>query len=92
MTDEEAPGIVDQQLVELGGDRFRHAKAVRHTGGNGVEGPPPVPPDVDAVRRDLPGSPHRRIDQGLLTAPVRCGFRLDLQQRQGDRPDAIHLQ
>lgn len=99
MADEEAALIVDQQLVELGGDRLAHAEA----GGGAVhdllERPWPVlAGDPDPVGADLPGAADGGVHQGVGAAPIRGPLgggdqlcRLHRQQRQGDRPDAVDL-
>src|SRR5205823_9536228 len=65
-----------------------------------LEGPRPVPAaDPDALRADLPGSPHLRVGQCVLAASVWRAFGrgdelfgLDWQKGQGDWSDTLDLQ
>jgi len=100
MADEEAAGVVDQQLVELRLHRARHAQGFGDLSQHPLEVFGPAPP-ADAHTRGiyLPGPAHAGIHQGLGAATVggRLGqlddlLRLHGQERQGKGAHSLHFQ
>jgi hypothetical protein len=100
MAGKEAALIIDQKLVEFGGNRFAHPEAFGDAGDNRLQRPlPMLAADPHPIRGDLPGAPHGRIDDGIRAAAIgrALGNRDELlglhrQQRQGHGTDALDLQ
>ena len=100
MADEEAALIIEQQLVELGCDRGIDAEPLCDAGQDCLQRPDPVPAaDAHPIRADLPATPNRRVDHGLLATTVGGGFGnanelpgLDRQQGQRHGAGPLDLQ
>src|SRR5690349_18212670 len=100
MADEEAPLIVDEELIELRLHRIAHAEArggARHDGLQAAR--PGVPVDAYPIGADLPHPPYLGVDEGFLAAAIRstlgngdklCG--LVWQKGQRDNADTLYLQ
>lgn len=71
--DEEPAFFVHEKLVELPGDgALRRAEPLGHARHNRREGVSPIlAPDPNRVGRQLPDLAHARVDDGVLTPPVR---------------------
>ena len=99
VVDEEAAGIVDEKLIEVGRNRLAHAEAEGDVGDEFAERLLPVTPsDPDLGGIDLPGSPDVAIDHRLLAPSIRgrlgdCDepLGLDGQNRKGDPADAVDI-
>jgi len=99
MVDEEATGVVDEKLVEVGFDRLAHAEPERGFGNQaGERFVPLTSADPNMSGFDLPGSADAAIDQCLLPSPMRGGpgdsdelLGLHRQHRKGDPADAIDI-
>lgn len=83
MADEEAALVIDQQLVELGGDGAGHAEPLGRACNDACERLWPVlAADGDPHAFDLPRPAHLRVDHGL-GAPAKGGARCRLDQLLG---------
>ena len=99
VVDEEAAGVVDEKLVEVGRNRPAHAESEGHAGDEFAQGLLPVTPsDPDPGGIDLPGSPDVAIDHRLLAPAIRgrLGDRdeplgLRGQDRKGDPADPVDI-
>ena len=99
VADEEAAGVVDEKLVEVGRNRPAHAQSEGHGGCEFAEGRLPMTPaDPNAGGIDLPGSADAAIDHRLLAPAIggRFGDRdeplgLVGQDRKGDSADAVDV-
>ena len=99
VVDEEAAGVIDEKLVEVGCKRPAHAESGGHACDEFAQGLLPVTPsDPDLGGIDLPGPPDVAIDHRLLAPAIRgrlgdCDEPLGLggQDRKGDPADAVDI-
>src|SRR5229473_8615542 len=71
VVDEEAAGIVDKKLIELGRNRLAHTEPKGYVGDETGQGLVPVTPsDPNLGGIDLPGSPDLAIDHCLFAPPI----------------------
>lgn len=99
VADEEAAGIVDKKLVEVGRDRLTHTEPEGYIGDESGQCFLPVTPsDPNLGGIDLPSSPDFAIDYRLLAAPIGgrlgdCDKPLGLvgKDRKGDPTHAIDV-
>src|SRR5260370_16905890 len=83
--DEEAAGIVNKKLIELGRNRLVHTEPEGYVGDEAGQGLIPVTPsDPNLGGIDLPSSPDLAIDHRLLPAPIRNGL------AHSSDPPALH--
>ena len=99
VVDEEAAGIVDKKLIEVGRNRLAHTEPESYVGDEAGQGLFPVAPsDPNLSGIDLPSSPDFAIDHRLLAPPIGgcfgdCDEPLGLygQDRKGDPAHAVDL-
>ena len=99
MIDEEATGVVDKKLIEIGRNRIVHTEPEGYVGDESGQGLLPMTPsDPNLGGIDLPSFPDFAIDHRLLTPPIgRClgdcdePLGLYRQDRKGDPAHAVDI-